>query len=59
MARTKAEIIEKLHGHGEMWANESYDREYLEDYLIGYEKAINMSTEELYAKLKAEGKLTS
>lgn len=47
----KAEIIKKLHGHGEMWANDSYSKKYLEKYLADYEKASSMSLEELYAKI--------
>lgn len=47
----KAEIIKKLHGHGEMWANDSYSKKYLEKYLANYEKAASMSLEELYAKI--------
>lgn len=47
----KAEIIRKLHGHGEMWANDSYSKKYLEKYLAGYEKALTMPLEELYAKI--------
>ena len=47
----KAEIIKKLHGYGEMWANDSYSKKYLEKYLTDYEKASSMSLEELYAKI--------
>lgn len=47
----KAEIIKKLHGHGEMWANNSYSKKYLENYLANYEKSMSMSLEELYAKI--------
>ncbi len=47
----KVEIIKKLHEHGEMWANDSYSKKYLEKYLADYEKASAMSLEELYAKI--------
>ena len=47
----KAEIIKKLHRHGEMWANDSYSKKYLENYLTNYEKSCSMSLEELYAKI--------
>ena len=50
----KAVIIKKLHGHGEMWANDSYSKKYLEKYLAGYEKALTMPLEELYAKIAAK-----
>ena len=47
----KVENIKKLHEHGEMWANDSYSKKYLEKYLADYEKASAMSLEELYAKI--------
>ena len=48
---SKAEIVKKLHEHGEMWANDSYSKKYLENYLTNYEKSCSMSLEELYAKI--------
>jgi len=51
---TKAEIIKELHSCGEMWANNSYSKEYLEKYLEKYKEATKMTIEELYAAIKAK-----
>ena len=53
---TKAEIIEELHSYGEMWANDSYSKEYLEKYLKEYKKATEMTDEELYATIRQRNK---
>lgn len=53
---TKAEIIEELHSYGEMWANDSYSKEYLEKYLKEYKKATEMTDEELYATIRQRSK---
>ena len=44
---TKKEIINELHRHGELWANESYSKKELQDYLNGLLRAQTMSLEEL------------
>ena len=49
----KAEIIKELRDRGEVWANESYSKAYLENYLNGYKKAEKMSLEELEAIVKS------
>lgn len=46
---TKKELIKELEKNGEFWANESYSKKELEDYLKGLERARNMSMEELAA----------
>ena len=51
---TKIEIIEELHSCGEMWANNSYSKEYLEKYLKEYKEATKMTIEELYAAIRAK-----
>ena len=48
---TKANIIKKLHGYGEWWANETYSKKSLEKYLSDYERAANMSFEKLVEAL--------
>ena len=50
---TKAQIIEELHGVGEVWANESYSKQYLQSYLDEYNKASRMTEAELLAIIKA------
>ena len=57
MAKTKAQIIEQLRAHGEIWANGSYSTNYLRDYLARYEAASKMPANELFAKIKAQGKV--
>ena len=54
---TKAQIIKELHDVGETWANESYTKEYLQNWLDTYNKAMNMTEEELLAMIKANPKL--
>lgn len=49
---TKRQIVVELHMNGEVWANESYPKAYLEDYLRKYNEAKKMSLEELYKKIK-------
>ena len=44
---TKREMIEELHKNGEFWANETYSKKQLEDYLKGLERARSLSLEEL------------
>jgi len=48
----KIDLIRELHSVGETWANISYPKAYLEDYLKRYTEARNMSDKELYAKVK-------
>lgn len=48
---TKAQIINALHEVGEVWANDSYPKKYLEDYLNNYNKAREMTDEELLAMI--------
>ncbi len=48
----KAQLIEELHNRGEWWANESYSKEYLQNYLDGAKKASSMSMEQLLAKIQ-------
>ena len=50
---TKHEIIEELRYRGEFWANDSYSKEYLSNYLEDSKKAESMSLEELEAMIKA------
>lgn len=50
---TKKQIIEELHANGEIWANESYSKKYLEDYLTRYQNAMTLSMEELEARIQA------
>ena len=47
---TKAEIVAQLQSMGETWANPSYSKEYLENYLLGLKKAAKMSLKELAIK---------
>ena len=54
MFMTKAQIIEKLHAHGEVWADASYPKSYLEEYLDRYQMASEMSAADLYAKIMAK-----
>ena len=56
---TKAQIIKELHGVGEVWANESYSKQYLQNYLDNYNKATQMTEEELLALIKANSKLSN
>lgn len=44
---TKDELIKELHDYGETWADKTYTKRQLENYLEGLEKAQNMSDEEL------------
>ena len=53
---TKSKIIEELHSCGEVWANNSYSKEYLEKYLEEYKEATKKTIEELYAAIKAKNK---
>lgn len=53
---TKAQIIEELHGVGEVWANESYSKQYLQNYLDEYNKASRMTEAELLAIIKANSR---
>ena len=45
---TKAEIIHELHCLGDVWANPSYTKKYLERHLEEARKAHAMTFEELY-----------
>ena len=51
---TKRELIDELHKNGEFWANETYSKKELENYLKGLERARNMSIEELAAYIITE-----
>ena len=51
---TKSKIIEELHSRGEVWANNSYSKEYLEKYLEEYKEATKKTIEELYTAIKAK-----
>ena len=48
---TKERIVQELHSYGEVWANESYPKEYLEGYLAKYKAASEMTAEELLKKI--------
>ena len=48
---TKKEIVRELHSNGELWANESYSKQYLADYLDRLNDARSMSDEELLAHI--------
>ena len=50
---TKAQIIAELHSNGESWANDSYTKAQLENYLNNLKAAKNMSMEELLAKINS------
>lgn len=52
---TKKELVKELHQHGELWANETFAKKYLEDYLNGLERARKMSFEELSKVIGLEG----
>lgn len=54
---TKKEIINELHKRGCWWANESYSKAYLKEYLDGETKAKEMTLEELEAYIKRSGKI--
>jgi len=49
----KAEIISELHARGELWANESYSKAQLENYLNETKEAESMTAEELLAKINS------
>jgi len=49
----KAEIIGELHARGELWANESYSKEQLEEYLNEKKEAESMTLDQLLAKIKS------
>lgn len=51
----KTEIIEELHRAGEVWADMTYSKAYLEKALNDLKKAQRMTLEELEAYLKANG----
>lgn len=53
---TKKGIINELHKRGYLWANESYSKAYLEEFLDGDAKAKEMSLKELEAYIKRRDK---
>ena len=53
----KAQIIRELHDMGELWANESYSKTYLQNWLDTAKKAQEMTEEELLAHIKANQKI--
>ena len=50
----KAQLITELHNRGEWWANESYSKQYLQNYLEQSNKASSMSMEELLAHIQGK-----
>ena len=52
---TKKEIVRELHKHGELWASEMYNKQYLQEQLDATIQARSMTNEELFAKLMGKG----
>ena len=48
---TKKEIIRELESYGEVWANETYSKEYLQNFLDGLKEAREMSLEDLLSHI--------
>lgn len=53
--KTKEQLVQELHGCGEMWADESYPKEYLANYLTKYREASEMSAKDLFKRIMAKG----
>ena len=51
---TKEKLIEELHSRGEMWANMSYKKKELEEYLKEYDYCRTLSADELYKMIMAK-----
>lgn len=49
---TKKELVRELESYGEVWANESYSKEYLQKYLSEIKLARSMSLEDLLSHIK-------
>jgi hypothetical protein len=57
MDMKKTEIIEELHRAGEVWADMTYSKAYLEKSLNDLKQAQSMTLDELEAELRARGLL--
>jgi hypothetical protein len=53
---TKQEIINELHKRGCFWANMTYSKKALQDYLNGAKKAEEMTLEELEEHIRRTNK---
>ena len=52
--KTKEQLVQDLHDYGEVWADESYSKEYLADYLAKYKEASEMSAKDLFKRIMAK-----
>ena len=52
--KTKKQLVQELHDCGEVWADESYSKEYLADYLAKYKEASEMSAKDLFKRIMAK-----
>lgn len=49
---TKAQLVAELHSYGDMWANVSYSKAYLQQQVDDARRARTMTKEELLAEIK-------